>query len=74
MYKKGAGAVDGLKDMAKQLRRLPVVDLTLPTVRLHPNALISKPAHLSCSSAFRGVPFWTQGLQSVQRAPAQLQS
>lgn len=32
MYKKGATAVDGLKDMAKQLRRLPVVDLTLPTV------------------------------------------
>ncbi|KAK9909858.1 hypothetical protein WJX75_008488 [Coccomyxa subellipsoidea] len=34
MYKKGATAVDGLKDMAKQLRRLPVVDLTLPTVAL----------------------------------------
>ncbi len=33
VYKKGATAVDGLKDMAKQLRRLPVVDLTLPTVR-----------------------------------------
>lgn len=33
VYRKGAGAVDGLKDMAKQLRRLPVVDLALPTVR-----------------------------------------
>ncbi len=32
VYTKGAGAVDGLKDMAKQLRRLPVVDLALPTV------------------------------------------
>ncbi|EIE24639.1 P-loop containing nucleoside triphosphate hydrolase protein [Coccomyxa subellipsoidea C-169] len=34
VYKKGATAVDGLKDMAKQLRRLPVVDLMLPTVAL----------------------------------------
>ncbi|BDA42683.1 probable nucleolar GTP-binding protein 1 [Coccomyxa sp. Obi] len=34
VYKKGATAVDGLKDMAKQLRRLPVVDLTLPMVAL----------------------------------------
>ncbi len=34
VYKKGATAVDGLKDMAKQLRRLPVVDLMLPTVSL----------------------------------------
>ena len=32
VYTKGATAVDGLKDMAKALRRLPVVDLGLPTV------------------------------------------
>ena len=32
VYKKGATALDGLKDMAKQLRRLPTVDLELPTV------------------------------------------
>lgn len=32
VYRKGATALDGLKDMAKQLRRLPTVDLELPTV------------------------------------------
>lgn len=32
VYQKGATALDGLKDMAKQLRRLPTVDLELPTV------------------------------------------
>ncbi len=46
VYKKGATAVDGLKDMAKQLRRLPVVDLTLPTV------------HFSwCSASCRTIKF-----------------
>ena len=32
VYRKGAAALEGLKDMAKQLRRLPTVDLELPTV------------------------------------------
>ncbi len=35
VYKKGATALDGLKDMAKQLRRLPTVDLELPTVSIN---------------------------------------
>ena len=32
VYNKGATALGGLKDMARQLRRLPTVDLELPTV------------------------------------------
>ena len=46
VYRKGAGAVDGLKDMAKQLRRLPVVDLALPTVRANP--LLTLCSFLGC--------------------------
>ena len=37
VYRKGAAALEGLKDMAKQLRRLPTVDLELPTVSLPPD-------------------------------------
>ena len=33
LYQKGAGAVDGLKHMAQALRRLPVVEPLVPTVR-----------------------------------------
>ena len=43
VYRKGATALDGLKDMAKQLRRLPTVDLELPTV----GTLLQMPWNLS---------------------------
>jgi GTP1/Obg family GTP-binding protein len=33
LYAKGAGAVEGLKQMAQALRRLPVVEPAVPTVR-----------------------------------------
>lgn len=58
IYKKGATAVDGLKDMAKQLRRLPVVDISLPTVRT--------PQHVGLFSAqsLSIVDLWTRGQRS----------
>jgi nucleolar GTP-binding protein len=34
MYKKGSSFVDRLKQLAKQLRRLPVVETETPTVTL----------------------------------------
>jgi hypothetical protein len=59
-YQKGATAVEGLKDMAKQLRRLPVVDLSLPTVSIYGPFLVM----LLYSSCLEGDNNSTCGLKA----------
>ena len=52
VYRKGAPALEGLKDIAKQLRHLPTVDLELPTVSPPPDTRHpSQPGRSKCFAA-----------------------